>query len=158
MSGISIHLSIKIRILSLKSISFAMSNASCAWILLLSLFKDFFAKTLTDVRFDMVGKVYTTQKLPCHPLKGLPIIVTTLFGIVMLVRDLHAPKPQFPIVVTLFGIFMLVRESHRPKAPLPIVVTLFGIFMFTRNSQPPKASSPIVVTLFGIFMLMRDLQ
>ena len=30
-------------------------------------------------------------KLPCHPLKGLPIIVTTLFGIVMLVRDLHAP-------------------------------------------------------------------
>lgn len=62
MSGISIHLSIKIRILSLKSISFAMSNASCAWILLLSLFKDFFAKTLNDVRLDMGGKVFTTVK------------------------------------------------------------------------------------------------
>ena len=64
MSGISIHLSIKIRILSLKSISFAMSNASCAWILLLSLFKDFFAKTLTDVRLDMGGKVFTAIESP----------------------------------------------------------------------------------------------
>ena len=63
MSGISIHLSIKIRILSLKSISFAMSNASCALILLLSLFKDFFAKTLNDVRFDMGGKVFTATYL-----------------------------------------------------------------------------------------------
>lgn len=64
MSGTSIHLSIKIRILSLKSISFAMSNASCAWILLLSLFKDFFAKTLTDVRLDMGGKVFTATESP----------------------------------------------------------------------------------------------
>ena len=64
MSGISIHLSIKIRILSLKSISFAMSNASCAWSLLLSLFKDFFAKTLTDVRLDMGGKVFTATENP----------------------------------------------------------------------------------------------
>ena len=64
MSGISIHLSIKIRILSLKSISFAMSNASCAWIRLLSLFKDFFAKTLTDVRLDMGGKVFTATESP----------------------------------------------------------------------------------------------
>lgn len=64
MSGTSIHLSIKIRILSLKSISFAMSNASCAWILLLSLFKDFFTKTLTDVRLDMGGKVFTATESP----------------------------------------------------------------------------------------------
>lgn len=64
MSGTSIHLSIKIRILSLKSISFAMSNASCALILLLSLFKDFFAKTLNDVRFDMGGKVFTATESP----------------------------------------------------------------------------------------------
>lgn len=64
MSGISIHLYIKIRILSLKSISFAMSNASCAWILLLSLFKDFFAKTLTNVRLDMGWKVFTATESP----------------------------------------------------------------------------------------------
>ena len=76
-------------------------------------------------------------KLPCHELKGLPIIVTTLFGIVMLVRNLHAPKPQFPIVVTLFGIFMLVRESQNAKAESPIVVTLFGMFILVRDLQPP---------------------
>ena len=64
MNSIFIHLSIKIRILSLKSISFAMSNASCALILLLSLFKDFFAKTLNDVRFDMGGKVFTATESP----------------------------------------------------------------------------------------------
>ena len=57
-------MSIKIRILSLKSISFAMSNASCALILLLSLFKDFFAKTLNDVRLDMGGKVFTAIESP----------------------------------------------------------------------------------------------
>ena len=64
MNSIFIHMSIKIRILSLKSISFAMSNASCALILLLSLFKDFFAKTLTDVRFDLGGKVFTATESP----------------------------------------------------------------------------------------------
>lgn len=77
MSGISIHLSIKIRILSLKSISFAMANASCAWILLLSLFKDFFAKTLTDVRLDMGGKVFTATESPisniCHTIRNIDI-------------------------------------------------------------------------------------
>ena len=97
-------------------------------------------------------------KLPCHPLKGLPIIVTTLFGIVMLVRDSHAPKPQSPIVVTLFGMFMLVRDSQYQKAESPIVVTLFGMFMLVRDLQPQKAKCPIVVTLFGIFMLVRDLR
>ena len=89
-------------------------------------------------------------KLPCHPLKGLPIIVTTLFGIVMLVRDLHAPKPQFPIVVTLFGIFMLVRESQNTKVKSPIVVTLFGIFMLVRNLHKKKVLSPITFTPFLI--------
>ena len=89
-------------------------------------------------------------KLPCHPLKGLPIIVTTLFGIVMLVRDSHAPKPQSPIVVTLFGIFMLVRESQNAKAECPIVVTLFGIFMLVRDLREKKAQSPITFTPFLI--------
>ena len=54
----------------------------------------------------------TILKLPCHELKGLLIIVTTLLGIVMLVRESHPSKAQSPIVVTLFGIFMLVRERH----------------------------------------------
>ena len=67
-------------------------------------------------------------------------------------------KACSPIVVTLFGIFMLVRELHEEKSHFPIVVTLFGIFMLVRDLQPKKAQSPIVVTLFGIFMLVRDLQ
>ena len=36
--------------------------AFCAWILSLSLFKDFFAKTLNDVILDMGGKIYTTSE------------------------------------------------------------------------------------------------
>ena len=82
MNSIFIHMSIKIRILSLKSISFAMSNASCAWILLLSLFKDFFAKTLTDVRLDMGGNAITVTK-------AISPIFVTLFGILILVSELH---------------------------------------------------------------------
>ena len=97
-------------------------------------------------------------KLPCHDLKGLPIIVTTLLGIVMFVRESHPSKAQSPIVVTLFGIFILVRDSQPPKAESPIVVTLFGIFMLVRESQHSKASSPIIMTLLGIFMIVRELQ
>ncbi len=51
-------------------------------------------------------------KLPCQSPKGLPIIVTTLFGIFILVRELHSQKAPPPIVVTLLGIFMLVRDLH----------------------------------------------
>lgn len=40
--------------------------ASYALILLLSLFKDFFAKTLNDVRFDMGGKVFTIRVFVYH--------------------------------------------------------------------------------------------
>ena len=54
-----------------------MANASCAWILLLSLFKDFFAKTLTDVRLDMGGKVFTATESPisniCHTIRNIDI-------------------------------------------------------------------------------------
>lgn len=38
-------------------------RASCAWILSLSLFKDFFAKTLNDVRLDMGGKSSTIYSI-----------------------------------------------------------------------------------------------
>ena len=36
--------------------------AFCAWILLLSLFKDFFAKTVYDIRFDFRWKFFTISK------------------------------------------------------------------------------------------------
>ena len=66
-------------------------------------------------------------KLPCHDLKGLPIIVTMLFGIVMLVRDSQPLKAPTPIVVTLFGILILVSELHNQKALFPITFTPFLI-------------------------------
>ena len=66
-------------------------------------------------------------RIPCHPQKELPIIVTTLHGIVMLVRNSQYAKACFPIVVTLFGIFMLVRNSQHPKALFPITFTPFLI-------------------------------
>ena len=52
-------------------------------------------------------------RIPCHLQKGLPIRVTTLLGIVILVRELQRLKAPLPIVVTLFGIFMLMRELQR---------------------------------------------
>ena len=100
-------------------------------------------------------------KLPCQLQKGLPIIVTTLLGIVMLVRDLQSAKARSPIVVTLLGIFMVVRESQNAKAPSPIIVTLLGMFMLVRYWQnnlragflaqvrelhPQKALFPITFT------------
>ena len=50
-------------------------------------------------------------------------------------RFIQLRKAPFPIVVTLFGIFMLVRDLHTPKADSPIVVTPFGIFMLVREMQ-----------------------
>ena len=52
---------------------------------------------------------------------------------------MQPPKADFLIVVTLFGIFMLVRDLQPLKALSPIVVTLFGIFMLVRESQSLKA-------------------
>ena len=57
-------------------------------------------------------------KIPCHPSKGLPIIVITLLGILMLVRELQSLKALSPIVVTLLGIFMLVMLSHPIVNPI----------------------------------------
>ena len=37
--------------------------------------------------------------------------------------------------VTLFGILMLVRELHHEKASSPIFVTLFGILILVSDSQ-----------------------
>ncbi len=66
-------------------------------------------------------------RMPCHTQKGLPIIVTSLLGIVILVRELQPKKAECPIVVTLFGIFMLVRDLHKLKAQFPITFTPFLI-------------------------------
>ena len=45
----------------------------------------------------------------------------------MLMRESQNAKAECPIVVTLFGIFMLVRELHEEKASFPITFTPFLI-------------------------------
>ena len=47
----------------------------------------------------------------------------------MIVSESQKQKALFPIVMTLFGIFMLMRDLHDSKAPSPIFVTLFGILI-----------------------------
>ena len=122
MSGISIHLSIKIRILSLKSISFAMSNAA------LGFYCYHYLKTFLPKRW-MMSDLMCRGSLSQY-LKANSSIHVTLFGILILVSDSQFEKASLPIVVTLFGIFMLVRDSHSLKAQSPIVVTLFGMIYF----------------------------
>ena len=39
-------------------------------------------------------------------------MLVTLFGMLMLVRDLHSPNAEFPMLVTLFGMLMLVSDLH----------------------------------------------
>ena len=66
-SPIRLWLGLLHRQLPHQDISLVYFRASCAWILLLSLLKknkvkDFFAKTLNDVRLDMGGKVFTATE------------------------------------------------------------------------------------------------
>ena len=58
-------------------------------------------------------------RMPCHPQKGLPIIITTLFGIVMLVRDLQ-PLYLQPIITQYFidnksEIWLLFLIAHSKR-------------------------------------------
>ena len=67
-------------------------------------------------------------------------------------------KARSSIVVTLFGILMLVRDLHEEKVSSLIFVTLFGILILVSDSHPKKAQDPIFVTPSGILMLVSDLQ
>ena len=42
----------------------------------------------------------------CHP------IISTIFGIVILISDEHSEKAHLPIEVTLFGIVIFVSDEH----------------------------------------------
>lgn len=81
-------------------------------------------------------------------------IYVTLFGILMLVSDLHHEKAMFPMFVILFGILMLVRDSHHEKASFPIFVTLLGILMLLSDLHFQKARSPIFVTPSGMMQFV----
>ena len=63
-SPIRLWLGLLHRQLPHQDISSVYFRVSCAWILLLSLVKDFFAKTLNDFRLDMGWKVFTATESP----------------------------------------------------------------------------------------------
>ena len=48
-------------------------------------------------------------------------------------RQSHSPKAISPILVTLFGMMMLLREMHIEKAQSPILVTLSGMLILVRE-------------------------
>ena len=102
--------------------------AFCAWILLLSLFKDFFAKTLDYVIFDFSWNLVTVLKSTflnsCHTIwdiyagERMATAKSVLSNRCDTIWDIYAgervaiAKSTSPIVVTLFGIFMLVSDSQ----------------------------------------------
>ena len=51
----------------------------------------------------------------------------TLWGIVIVVREVHFSKARFPIAVTLSGIMMEVSILHSKKAHLSILLTPSGM-------------------------------
>ena len=75
-------------------------------------------------------------KSPFQPQNGLPFILTTLHGIIILVSESQHEKASFPIFVTLFGMLILISDPQDLKAPSPIFVTLFGILMLVSDVQP----------------------
>ena len=74
---------------------------------------------------------------PYHSWNGFPCIFFTETGIVILLNDVK-PKASSPMIVTLFGIVMLLNNIHAPKALLPICFTLSGIVMLL-NEESSKA-------------------
>jgi hypothetical protein len=62
---------------------------------------------------------------------GLPSIVVTLLGMMILAKAVQCLNAEYAIVVKLLGDsnVTLAKLMHTAKAKLPIVVTLFGIVM-----------------------------
>ena len=68
----------------------------------------------------------------------------------ILVRKSLSEKAHSPMLVTLFGMLMLLRDLQPLKALFPIVVTESGMSILVRKSQSEKAHPPILVTLSGM--------
>ena len=62
------------------------------------------------------------------------------------------------IVLTLGGMVMDVRQEQPENAQSPIAVTLSGMVVEVRQEQPENVFSPIAVTLSGMVIEVRLLQ
>ena len=86
---------------------------------------------------------------PLHPENALSCILTTLEGIVMLVRPLLA-KAARPIFVTLWGMVIPVRLSCPSNAHHPILVTSEGITVFWQPAIKVLLSFSIIALQFPL--------
>ena len=116
-------------------------------------------------------------------MKALYLIVSTLAGISIVVRDLQLWKPSTVLSCDPFSNVTVCREVQPAKAPPSIVSTLAGISIevnavqfakalplivlscdpfsnvtVCREVQNQKALYPIVSTLAGISIVVRDVQ
>ena len=114
-------------------------------------------------------------------MKALYLIVSTLAGISIVVRDLQLLKPStvlscdpfsnvtvfkevqplkalYLIVSTLAGISIVVRDVQLSKPSIVLSCDPFSKVTVFREEQPKKALYPIVSTLAGISIVVRDLQ
>ena len=86
-------------------------------------------------------------------------MVTTLLGIVTLVRDVQPLKASDPIEVTLFGMLLMEVRLIQSEKVLPSIMFIpLGIVTVVKLRHPLKAPYPIEVTPFGMLMESKFLQ
>ena len=68
--------------------------------------------SLNKASFSYTNDLDSLCRVPCQPANGFTSILITLFGILMLARDLHHLNAEFPMLVTLSGMLMLLRDPQ----------------------------------------------
>ena len=135
-------------LVTLSGILYVLSFALYVIIIVLS--------ALNKIWFSYINDSDSFTKEPCQYTNGFPVILITLSGMLMLVRELHEENAPFPMLVTPPGILMQAREEHKENAKSPKNVTLSGMLMLVSDSHPVNAESPMLVTLSGMLMLVRE--
>ena len=91
-----------------------------------------------------------------HSPKASSPMLATVFGMLMIVSELHRANAHSPMLVTLSGMLMLVSDLHPENAESPMLVTLSGMLMLVRDLHPENADIPMLVTPSGMLMLVRE--
>ena len=91
-----------------------------------------------------------------HSPKASSPMLATVFGMLMIVSELHRANAHSPMLVTLSGMLMLVSDLHPENAESPMLVTLSGMLMLVRDLHPENADFPMLVTPSGMLMLVRE--
>jgi hypothetical protein len=72
-------------------------------------------------------------------------MLTTLAGIVRLVKPLQPANAPLPMLVTPAEIMRLVKPLHQANAHVPMLVTPAGIVRLVKPLQPANAPLPMLV-------------